>query len=512
MSTPKVSAGVLTALMLSMLLAALDQTIVATAMPQIASEMGDMTYYSWIFSIYMIAELMAMPIFGKLSDLYGRKRMFLIGQALFIIGSALCGYADSLIELVLYRGIQGIGAGAIMPIAFAIVFDLFPADKRARMQAFLAAVFGIASVFGPIIGAVLTAYLHWRWIFYMNVPLGVLAVLLLIRYYKETYVRRHSMLDLPGLVLLFGSLAALLLAFEWAGSSFSWLSPQTAAIIGAFFILFVVFLRVERKAAEPFIPLHLFSSKRFAISQLVGLLQGAVMMVTIMFIPLYMQLASPNGVAASGYILMPMMIGLVLCTVIGGRLVERWTYRQALLLAGLLIMCGTLLLGAMHVIQADWLLIGGLIVLGGGLGLSFPILFTTSLHGAEQEHRGTINALVPFFRSIGGVIGVSIFGTIQLHRFANSATGDSGVSQNDLQAIHAWLQHSGGGDPNLQLLSEHLADSIIWVFQASAGVALLSLAAGLWIGRERLMIPPEPQTSETEHTHSRTHARQPGEV
>ncbi|GIQ68874.1 MFS transporter [Xylanibacillus composti] len=506
MNTPKVSFGVLSALMVAMLLAALDQTIVATAMPQIVTEMGEMTYYSWIFSIYMIAELVAMPIFGKLSDLFGRKRMFLTGLIVFIVGSALCGYAQSLAGLVLFRGIQGIGAGAIMPVAFAIVFDIFPVDKRARMQAFLATVFGIASVFGPIIGAVLTEYLHWRWIFYMNLPLGLLSVLLLIRFYTEKRGQHSPSLDWQGLLLLFGALAALLLVFEWAGSSFGWHSPATAGILLAFLVLFASFIWVERRATEPFIPLHLFGGRRFSVSQVVGLLQGAVMMVTIMYIPLYMQLVSGNGVSGSGYMLMPMMLGLVVCSVVGGRVVEKISYRQALLIAGAHIVLGTVLLGSVQAHSSNWLTICSLILVGGGLGLSFPVLFTTSLHGAEQEHRGTINALVPFFRSIGGVIGVSVFGSIQMQRFAHRAAEEGKVSPSQLQAVHEWLQRGGGTDPSVQNLASYLADSIIWVFQASAVTAVLSLLAGLWIGRERLVLPPSEAAAYAPKSGSRRHA------
>ncbi|MFD2670784.1 MDR family MFS transporter [Marinicrinis sediminis] len=458
--------GTLAALFVAMLLASLDQTVVAAVIPHLIEDLSGAHMFFWVFSAYMIAELIAMPIFGKCSDLYGRRKVFLTGISIFIVGSLLCGFAASMTQLIVFRSIQGIGAGAIMPVAFTIVFEVFPPSLRNRMQSFLATVFGISSVMGPVLGAYLAAALSWRWIFYINLPLGLLAVGLLIVNYREERKVIPQRMDVWGLLFMFAGVGSLLFAVELYTATQSWLSLPVMGLFSAAIVFLGLFIRVESRHPDPFIPLGLFRQIRFAAGQAVGFLQGVVMMAVISFMPLYVQWAEGGERTEAGMVIMPMMISIVVGSYIGGKLTEHLNFRHMAILSGgvIIIGCGGL---ALFISSFSHLIVYAMMaVLGLGFGLTFPLLFTASLHGAGPQHVGTINALIPFFRSIGGAVGVAILGAVQTYRL--DATMKEGASESV-----AWTQ------------------SIELVLQSVWFVAVLALLFGWLLGTERLRMPPK---------------------
>src|SRR3954454_21431237 len=255
-------------LLLAILMSAMDNTIVATAMGTIVSDLGGFDKFVWVTSAYMVAVMAGMPIFGKLSDMYGRKRFFIFGLTVFLIGSALCGIAGNIVQLSIFRAIQGIGGGALMPIAFTIIFDIFPPEKRGKMTGLLGAVFGASSVLGPLLGAYITDYISWHWVFYVNVPIGIVSIFLIVRYYHESLQHSKLKVDWLGAITLVISVVSLMFALELGGKEYAWDSTPIIGLFASFFVFFVAFFIAEFKAAEPILPLWLFKRRLFATSQI----------------------------------------------------------------------------------------------------------------------------------------------------------------------------------------------------------------------------------------------------
>lgn len=302
---------VVAGLLLGLLMASMDNTIVATAMGTIVSEMGGMDKFVWVTSAYMVATMAGMPIFGKLSDMYGRKRFYIFGLAVFLLGSILCGTAGSMIELSVYRAIQGIGGGALMPIAFTIIFDIFPPEKRGKMTGLFGAVFGTSSVFGPLLGAYITEYFGWHWVFYINVPIGLLSLLFISLHYKESLAHNKQSIDWWGAITLVGAVVSLMFALELGGNQYAWDSVQIIALFAVFVILFAAFIAVERKAAEPIISFAMFRKRLFAASNGVALLYGSAFIIATIYIPIFIQGVFGGSATNSGLLLTPMMLGSV---------------------------------------------------------------------------------------------------------------------------------------------------------------------------------------------------------
>lgn len=280
---------VIAGLLLSILMASMDNTIVATAMGTIVGEMGGLDSFIWVTSAYMVAEMAGMPIFGKLSDMYGRKRFFVVGIIVFMAGSALCGTAESILQLSIYRAIQGIGAGAMVSIAFTIMFDVVAAKDRGKMTGMFGAVFGLSSILAPMLGGLITDQFHWAWIFYINLPLGLLAFFLVLFCYKESMEHSKQKIDLLGAVLLVGAVVCLMLGLELGGKAYAWNSPQIMGMFAGFVALAVSLVFVERRAAEPILSLWMFRNRLYTTSNLIGMLSGAAFMTASVYIPIYVQ-------------------------------------------------------------------------------------------------------------------------------------------------------------------------------------------------------------------------------
>ncbi|TBL81835.1 MDR family MFS transporter [Paenibacillus thalictri] len=482
-------------LMLALLLSALDQTIVSTAMPTIVGQLGGLDKFVWVFSAYLIANVISIPIFGKLSDMYGRKLFFLLGLVVFMVGSALCGTSQSMLQLIIYRVVQGIGGGALMPITFAIVFDIFPPEKRGKMQGFFGAVFGLSSVLGPLIGAYFTDYVAWQWIFYINLPLGVVSFIIISIFYHGSGQPKKEKIDWAGTIVFGAAVLSLMLALELGGKEYPWGSWQIIGLFAAFAVLFVLFLVIEKYAASPVIPLALFKNKLFTASMGVGFFYGAVMLSAATYIPLFVQGVFEGSATNAGLVLTPMMLGSVLSSMFGGRFIGKLTYRNIMLFSAGLLIVATALLSTISTGTPRGLVTVYMVLLGLGIGTSFPIVSISALHGIPFHQRGIVSGLVAFFRTIGSAVGVTIFGSIQIKAMENgilSKLGSAAGAQQQISDPRVLLQPQVRAHiPHdvLDKLISAMAESIAYVFQCSVFMAVIGLVFVLLMGKAKMEIP-----------------------
>ncbi len=404
---------VIAGLLLGILMSSMDNTIVATAMGTIVSELGGLDKFIWVTSAYLIASVAGMPIFGKLSDMYGRKLFYISGLCLFIFGSRLCGTSQNIEQLSFYRAIQGLGGGALMPIAFTIIFDIFPPSQRGKISGLFGAVFGLSSIFGPLLGAYLADYVNWRWIFYVNIPLGLISLVFLCRFYHESLEHREQKIDWWGAVSLVVSVISLMFALELGGKVYSWNSIQIFGLFGSFVMFLIVFLWVETRAADPVISPDLFKKRLFAVSQGASFFYGSVFILATMYIPIYVQGVFGGTATNAGMILTPMMIGSVVGSQIGGYSANKASFRNIMLGSGMLFLTGILLLGTLSVDTDRMLVTLYMVITGIGVGVSFPVLTMSSIHGLDFNQRGSANSTVAFFRMMGMTMGITIFGAFQ---------------------------------------------------------------------------------------------------
>ena len=482
-------------LLLGILMASMDNTIVATAMGTIVSELGGMDKFVWVTSAYMIASVAGMPIWGKLSDMYGRKLFYLTGLGLFITGSMLCGTAQDMTQLILCRGLQGLGGGALMPIAFTVIFDIFPPAERGKVSGLFGAVFGLSAIFGPLLGAYLSDYANWRWVFYVNMPLGFISLVLLAKFYHESLSHREQKIDWPGAVLLVAAVLSLMLALQWGSKGHTWQSPALLTFLAAFVVCLAAFIGVERRAADPVIQMGLFKDRLFAFSQVTALLYGAVFILGTVYIPIYVQGVFGSSATGAGMILMPMMLGSVVGSQQAGSKAARTSYRNLMLISVTLLLVGVVLLGTMSTLTPRWLLTLYMIITGIGVGISFPILAMSSVHDLDFNLRGSANSQVAFFRTIGMTLGISIFGSVQSHLFV-SGMKKAFPGVHILNSVHDsrfLLQPAVRAQIPPQLLnklSAILAASIDRVFQYSIITVLLAFICIILMGNARLTAGP----------------------
>jgi EmrB/QacA subfamily drug resistance transporter len=482
-------------LMLGLLLASLDQTIVSTAMPTIIQEFGGMDKFVWVFSAYLITSVAGMPIFGKLSDMYGRKRFFLFGLITFMVGSALCGTSQSMTQLILYRAVQGIGGGALMPITFTIVFDIFPPEKRGKMQGMFGAVFGISSVLGPLAGAFFTDYVAWQWIFYINLPLGILSVLFITLAYHESVEHRKESIDWIGTVLMVSAVLCLMLGLELGGKEFAWDSVISFVLFGGFVLLLAVFLWSQTVSASPLIPLGLFRNRLFTASMGISFFYGAIMISSASYIPLYIQGVFGGKATEAGLTLTPMMLAVVASSVLGGRFIGKFSYRTVMLTAAISMTAAVVLLGTLSIDTARWQVTMYMILLGLGIGVSFPVISMSALHKVEFRQRGSVNSLNTFFRTIGSTLGITVFGTLQSNHLMNSLKAFKDMPMfagHDIGDGRFLLQEQVRKAIPAEALNKMiaaLADSIAYVYDWALIAAGMGIFFILLLGHARLELP-----------------------
>lgn len=412
--------GTMVGVMLALLLSALDQTIVGTAMPRVVAELQGFERYAWVTTAYLVSSTAVVPIVGKLSDLYGRKPFFLSGVVIFLAASALCGFARDMPQLIVFRGVQGIGAGFITAMTFIVVGDLFPPARRGRIQGIFGSVFGLASIVGPLLGGYLTDYLSWRWVFFVNLPVGVVALIALIVLFPHLRPpRREHAIDYGGAVTLVAGVVALLLALSWGGREYAWGSPQILALLGFGLALAVLFLSIERRAVEPIIPLSLFGNPIIRVALLAVTLTSIAMFGTILFVPLFIQGVLGTSATDSGLVLMPMTLAMVLGSTASGQLISRTGRYRPMAIGGLAAMLiGMFLLSTLGVGASYAELLRNVTILGLGLGATFPVFTLAVQNAAPYAQLGAATAATQFFRSIGGTLGAAIFGSLLTNRYA----------------------------------------------------------------------------------------------
>ncbi|MBJ9987075.1 MDR family MFS transporter [Paenibacillus sp. S28] len=499
-SLPVVIAG----LLLGILMASMDNTIVATAMGNIVGELGGMDKFVWVTSAYMVAEMAGMPIFGKLSDMYGRKKFFVFGIILFMLGSALCGTATTITELALYRAVQGIGGGALVPIAFTIMFDAVPLEKRGSLGGLFGAVFGMSSIFGPLLGAYITDHIAWEWIFYINLPLGVIAFIMVAFFYKESHEHSKQPIDWFGAFTLLGAVICLMFALELGGKEIAWDSWEILSLFGGFAVLLIAFLYAETKAKEPVISFGLFKNRLYATSVLVGLFSGAAFIAASVYIPIFIQGVLGGSATNSGLVLLPMMVGSVVTATLGGSLMNKMPYRNILIPTLLLFLVGTALVATLSVNSTRLIVTIYMILIGLGIGASFSVLGNAAIHGLDYRQRGTASSTLNFLRSLGMTIGITTFGLIQSHSFTREMTkgfGSAGAGAANAGGAAAMPAGLDIKDPHALLapetrslippevlhnISEMLASSIVQTFAWACVPAILALLAALFMGSKKL--------------------------
>jgi len=429
--------------LLAMMLAALDQNIVNTALPRMVGDLGGMTHISWVVTAFMLTATTTTPLYGKLSDLYGRRALFFVAIGVFLAGSLMCGAAQSMTQLILFRALQGLGAGGLLVLAQSAIGDVVSPRERPRYQGLFTGTFALSSVAGPLLGGVITTALSWRWVFYVNLPIGIVALAMIAIGLHQSTVRRTRPIDYAGSLLLAAATTALLLVLAWGGTEYPWLSLVILGCAALAVVLFVLFLLRERAAPEPLIRLSLFRNPVVARGIGVGGMMTFAMLGSTVFLPVYFQLVLGMSPAVAGAMLLPQVVGMMLTSIVGGRIVSRIGHNKPFLLAGLGLEAIALMSLALlaYLAAAPFVFLVSMAMLGLGMGMGMPNLTTAVQNAVGNREIGAVTGAMNFVRSLGGALGVATSGAIMSARLvaslsAASATVDlSSLSAHRTQAL-----------------------------------------------------------------------------
>lgn len=487
--TPSQRTSVTVGVMLGLFLTALESTVVGTAMPTVIASLGGLSIYSWVFSAYILTSTVTVPLWGRLSDLYGRKRFILLGIAIFLMGSALSGAATSMWQLVLFRAIQGLGAGALLPLGMTIIGEIYSLEKRARMQGLFSGVWGLASIIGPLIGGFITDHLSWRWVFYINIPFGIAAALLIgLALVEPRDHQKKVSLDYAGAVTLTAFVTILLIAVGQQNLGAS----VRAGLLGLCALLLVLFIVLERRAPEPIVPLSLFRHRIFSVSSANGFFVGMAMFGSLSFIPLFVQGVIGTTATEAGTALTPFMLCWVGFSIVGSRLILKIGYRPTALLGVGLLVAGFVGLATLDAHASRVIVMGYLAAAGAGMGFSMVTLLIAVQTSVPRDQLGIATSGTVFFRSIGGAVGVAVMGAVlsaQMSAHANLDLGSSLSSERlaDLlrhpDALISPAARAQLPAPVLEALQQILATALHGVFLVGLIVALLALIVTLFLPR-----------------------------
>lgn len=400
-------------LMVTMLLASLDQTIVSTALPKIVGDLGGISQYSWVFTAYMLTSTITVPLYGKLGDAYGRKNLFLLAIVLFLVGSALCGAATSMTELVLFRALQGLGAGGLFPLSLAVIGNIVPPRDRGRWQGLTGSVFAASAIIGPAVGGLIVDNTSWRWVFFVNLPIGSLALVVISLTMARRPTRTQHSIDWLGAGVLAGGTAALLMGLVWAGRQYAWTSGHVVGAFIAAVLLLASFAVVERRVAEPILPFDVLKNRVVAGSVICMALVGMAMFGTITYVPLFVQGVIGTSATSSGVVLTPLMLGAVTTSMLTGQLVSRTgRYRWNAVFGPVVLTCGMLLLWRMNTATTNGEAARNMVIAGIGIGSMMQVFVLSVQNAVPRARIGSATALTQFGRQMGATLGVTIMGAI----------------------------------------------------------------------------------------------------
>lgn len=498
-------------LLVAMLFSALDNTIVGTAMPRIVGELGGLGMMTWLTTAYMLSSTSVVPIAGKLADLLGRKSVYIAGLLIFMLGSALCGLAQNMEELIIFRALQGIGSGVMMPMAMVVIGDIFTGAERAKWQGVFGAVFALSSIIGPQVGGWIVDAWNWRWVFYINLPTGVLAIVLIAMALKNSRREGEVKIDYPGMVTLIGGVVSLLLALSLGGKEYEWYSWQILGLFVASAFLLLAFAVIETRAAEPVFPLYLFRNRVFTLLSGIGFLMSVGMFGAIMFVPLFMQGIVGISPSESGTVMMPMMLAMMVASIIGGRLVQVLGLKQQML-AGMLVMVGGFwLLSSMDINTSKFMAMSYMAVLGSGMGLVMPLTTIALQESFSKGELGIVTSSSQFFRQIGGTFGMTILGAIMNYRSSQLLTEKLQPfltklplpAGKDAQALYSTLLNPAAlqkmpapvREMLVPILKNSLVDTLQHVFFYGMMFVILGAVLTLFLGEIKLTraVKPQPQ-------------------
>jgi len=474
-------------LMLGMFLAALDQTIVGTALPTIVNSLHGLNHMSWVVTAYLLTSTISTPLYGKLSDQFGRKGIFQFAIVVFLIGSALAGLSQNMLELIAFRGIQGLGAGGLMAMAMTIIADVVSPRERGRYQGYFGATFALSSIAGPLLGGVFTTYLSWRWIFYINIPIGIVALVVTSAVLKLPFRRQSHRIDFLGAGLMMVGVTAALFVTVWGGTQYAWISPPIIglAVVAAVFIgSFIVW---EHYAAEPILPPSLFRIGVFRTASTVSFLLSMVMFGAIIYLPLYLQLVDGVSIMVSGLLMVPLMLGLLASSIVSGQIVTRTgIYKPMPILGSFMMIIGMWLLSHLGLHTSHLTMSLYVIVLGAGMGMTMQIMILATQNAVPADSIGTGTAAVTFFRSLGGAFGTSLFGAVFVAGLTHwipvlvpgaaaagiHVNGNFSMSPAELHAFPPHMQHG---------ILDSFVRSLHTVFLVGVPIATITFVATLFL-------------------------------